>query len=1030
MQIPEIDQAAAIDSGWAACKASRFREAESWFNGLIDESGAGPTGAVCGLSAVKRALGRPAAAKRVIERARQYRTGDPSLSRELGYIAYDRRDFEAAADIFAGLAKRHPCSVEDLRWLAASLRMAGDYHSAQDVLDDASKRMPGNCYLDIELGWVAYGRHEFKLAAEHFRAAQAHGAPHDLFVPPLVTVLLRLNRPDAAEEARDVAGEAAAYGRTSPIACAQADIHVHNGYPEKAIALLRERVAMLDDHGIRQLITLLIGADRRDEAPKVFREWLQARYGTADYPLEFAPPPVVATSIDVAGKELAGHRHGKELIAKVHARLDLYQWPDFAPAVVAASAICALRTADKNEAMKIVRKSAAQHLEEPGLLIESAKTSFVCRDYHKACEILDRVIRREPDNDRALQWLCRSMHRLGQWAELEKRLAQEIKSHGQSARLQIELGWLLVVKGDYPRAREAFSEALRLDKSSQQALFGLITALRKMQRWDEVSAKLAKWRNQWPHSKRRLLAEAMIALARDDLRRAMTLFQKMDSVAGLLGQASVLTRQRDTGKAIAIAEKAYDLDRDRPGAKIALAMRLVQRAEGRDQGNERLRKLSEADRARASDLCEDAMEWGAESDAAARAYQAHLALGRGHRHAAESLLREALQHNPHCDLITSALANVLIGMHRVDDAVKMLKEHISKYGPQASTQFQLHRALAARGDSEDALAALWTAFGLATEPESDTLAVALAYELEQQKCPAEAEGLLRDRLNARNMASDDQLRLGLAWILLSRGDKDRSPALLQDAAAEATRVIEHPDPRPVGGHPEKIRDEALKCRGTAYYKLAEHARNPRDKSYYAAAARHDQREGDIARGKVPRGARMLARLAAGLDVEFRTFTLAVALTFTAALWALHANNQSVWTTPMVMSLTPLFIAAVLLTALLPQLQSLKLAGLEAQTREPPDVPLPTSPSVVLPLVTEFAAVAHESFLDAVDVSDLVGSSSTPLQAREQGTPSQLGGPGTPIQVRGPGTPIQVRGRSMSRRLEPHVRGPDRLARSG
>ena len=58
---------------------------------------------------------------------------------------------------------------------------------------------------------------------------------------------------------------------------------------------------------------------------------------------------------------------------------------------------------------------------------------------------------------------------------------------------------------------------------------------------------------------------------------------------------------------------------------------------------------------------------------------------------------------------------------------------------------------------------------------------------------------------------------------------------------------------------------------------------------------------------------------------------------------------------MVLSLTPLLLAIVLLTALLPQLQTLKLAGLEAQTREKPDVPLPTSPSVALPCVTVFAA---------------------------------------------------------------------------
>jgi hypothetical protein len=114
-----------------------------------------------------------------------------------------------------------------------------------------------------------------------------------------------------------------------------------------------------------------------------------------------------------------------------------------------------------------------------------------------------------------------------------------------------------------------------------------------------------------------------------------------------------------------------------------------------------------------------------------------------------------------------------------------------------------------------------------------------------------------------------------------------------------------------------------------------------------------------------------------------------ALAFTIVLWFLHNGNQDVWTTTMVVSLTPLLLAIVLLTALLPHLQTLKLAGLEAQTRENPEIPLPTSPSVALPQVTEFAAAAHENFLDTVDVSDLVGTYSTAQRQLDQRPVDQM-----------------------------------------
>jgi tetratricopeptide (TPR) repeat protein len=126
-------------------------------------------------------------------------------------------------------------------------------------------------------------------------------------------------------------------------------------------------------------------------------------------------------------------------------------------------------------------------------------------------------------------------------------------------------------------------------------------------------------------------------------------------------------------------------------------------------------------------------------------------------------------------------------MHRIDDAVKMLNNRLSKNGSDSSAYFQLYSALLARGDSKAALSALRAALAVATAPTSDTMAVALAYELEEQGSSAEAERLLRGRLVGRSTANDDLLRLGLAWILLSRGDRAQSPAMLQETSAWAGR---------------------------------------------------------------------------------------------------------------------------------------------------------------------------------------------------------------------------------------------------
>jgi tetratricopeptide (TPR) repeat protein len=947
------ETATAIQHGWNAYYDSRYEEAGSLFQGLLG-SGTYPLEAVWGLSAVLRARGRPAEAARLIKLAQGHHHGEPSLERELGYVAYEQERFGRAAGIFAALVSSDPAnSLTDLRWQAASLRMVKRYEQAQEKLNEA-RAIGDHPDLDLEQGWLAYVQHRYQDAVTQFRAAGANCAKPEHFLPPLVTALLRLDQVDAAE------GEVKDRPRTSPIAAARADIQVHRGYPEAAIKLLREIEPGLDEDGLRQLVALLHGAERDREAQRVFDRWLRTRSYESGDAIAFASPLIVATSIELAGRR-PGLKPGK-LQSQVQTALARYDGPDPVPAVVAAAAVSTMRKASKSEAMRIAQKYIAQHRHAVDLRIEAAKTSFSRHDYRKAIEELDAVIALQGHHERALLWRSRSMRRLGWWDELEKYLNKQISEFKQSARLRIELGWLRLAQGESRKAYGAFKEASRLDRSSQQALFGQIIALREMQRWQEASALLEDWQAQWPHSSRQQLAAAMLAFDREDFNTATKLFKKVGDVPGLLGQASVLVQQRRPEEARDRLEEAQAKDPDRPGPKIALATLLA-------QGDKN-------DKRRASQLCDAARGRGAESDAAALACGAQIAQNEGHLRAAESFLEEAKERNPY-GLHTATLAGVLVGMHRIDEAVDMVNKRLVIDPRDSAAYFQLYRALDAQGEDQAALGALRSAFALATGPGSDALAVALAYELEEQGCSTEAERVLRTRLTGRDSANDDQLRLGLAWILLSRGERAQAPGPLEDAIAEANKVLSHLDPASATARPEQVRREALKCRGTAYLKLAEHERNPGERIRLAALARRDQ--GKYRRTTHERaqwGSQLAAFFATGLDTGLRAATMLAALAFTIVLWFLHNGNQEVWTTTMVVSLTPLLLAIVLLTALLPQLQTLKLAGLEAQTREKPDVPVPTSPSVALPCVTVFAAAAHENFLDAIDVSDLVGTYST------------------------------------------------------
>ena len=521
------ETALAIQRGCNAYYESRYEEAGSQFQRLLG-SGTDPLDAVWGLSAVVRARGRPAEAALLIRRAQRDHPGESSLDRELGYVAYGQRCFGQAAEIFAALVRKNPRSITDRRWQIASLRMAKEYDKAQERLDSA-KTVSNHPDLDLERGWLAYVLHEYQKAADQFRAAGMNGAPPDLVVPQLVTALLRLDHVGAAE------GAAADAPLTSSIAAARADIQVHKGCPEEAIKLLQE-LDGLDEDGLIHLVGLLHGAERDDEAQAAFDTWLGDRSCQGGDALAFASPAIVATSIELAGRRR--DLGSGELRRRVESTLAHYAGPDPVPAAVAASAVCAIRKADKDEAMRVAEENLARHPAAADLRVEAAKTSFSCHDYRKAIAELDCVIEREPDHERALLWRCRSMRRLGQWSDLEAYLDEKVSEFAQSARLRIELGWLRLAQGESRKADEAFQEASRLDRSSQQALFGRIIALREMQRWQEAAAVLKGWHQQWPTSSRQRLAAAMLALDREDFDQAAKLFDQVDGVSGLLGPAS------------------------------------------------------------------------------------------------------------------------------------------------------------------------------------------------------------------------------------------------------------------------------------------------------------------------------------------------------------------------------------------------------------------------------------------------------------------------------------------------------------
>jgi tetratricopeptide (TPR) repeat protein len=946
-----------VERGWLSYEESNYGEAEGTFRRVLGEK-TDPIDAVWGLSAVLRAQGRPAEAAKFVERAREDHPADPLLQREIGWVAYDQRRYEDAVRIFKDLVRKDALSIPDRRWLAASLRMAKRYREAQVVLGAAPQ--PDDSSLDLERGWVAYDQSAYDLAVRHFRAAGQNGAAAVEYIPPLVSALLRQGDVDAAEQA-------AAAGSAAPaLVVARSEVLMGRGRPQDAIEVLMRLRHGLDEAALLRLVKLLQASNKGDDARKVLDQWLSSKTVGKEGLSGWASPELIAAGMELASCDL--QLTSEERISKIETTLGRYSGDDPVPAVIAAAAIRTLRTLDLGRANRLALESATREPADIDILMEVAQTSFVRRDYTAALAGFERVLQLDDGHDRATQWYCRTLRRLGRWKELDDYLTVRIKKHPDSARLHIELGWLCFSRGDHHAALQAFTDATRIDGNSGQALFGRVSALRELERWSEAERVLEDWKSRWPASRRRQLAEAILRIDREQFRQASELFEAQEDVAGVLGRAAVSVRTCKDHAARDVLEQAIDAYPDLPGPKIALASLLS--GSSSDQEQER-----------AEAYYSEAIGYSAETDAAALAGRAYIALKQRRPRAAESLFKDAMELNPNGPY-AAGIAEALIQRQRAEEAVDLLEERVRTNRDDGASYRQLYFAHAALGHRDQAVASLRSA--LAANPGDDAVAVALAYALEESDRSVEAEQVLGHRLREQPDAAQNQLRLGLAWILLARGDRSNTPALLEEAAKQATHVLRTGSAAThAGADPTAIQEGALSCRGTAYYKLAERERNPGERLRLAELARKDQHQRRQGwQDKPSSGIRWLMRLAFRLDNVLRLLVFLASGALLAVLWTLHAIDATEWNTTMVVSLTPLLLAVAVLAALLPSLQTLRLAGLEAETRERAADVLPTSGPVTLPQATEFAAATIENFIEFVNIDDLYSSAASPRAATE------------------------------------------------
>lgn len=570
--------------------------------------------------------------------------------------------------------------------------------------------------------------------------------------------------------------------------------------------------------------------------------------------------------------------------------------------------IAALRKQQRyKEAETLLAKASAVHPEAAGILAERAWLHVEQNQKAEAIGAFEAAIERMPNDEGLYLWRIYLLRELGKFDACRDAIRAARGVFPSSARLQSEEGWLHFAQHEYHAALEAFSDVLKHHPADESALQGRIASLRLLGRYEEARrvADDALRTTQGNRAIRNELGWLLFALgqyeaAEDAFRFAMGL--DPHDAAGYVNLAWALIRQNtETARteAAALCREALRLDSRFAAAFGCLGVIAFQRGAFRESEVSFERSIAvDPDRGHYADL-------------------AALQIAMGRHEEAEKTLQTAIAKNASDPYAHIQRGNLCLETGRLADATR---------------EYRLAAAL---------------------DPFSSDGTRALAIALTKNDQLPEAERTLREALRRRESGGENQaaeLHVALAEVLMRQADQTGDTALLEEALREANVAIKI-RPRYVAGHFQaglvryKLDDlrgalgSFRKCQNDATYGLQA---DLNVKRLSAAIRRANVRAGGPRVISALLAVVIIAQLSLVWMLRFRPAAIlgtkpdSTATTSAAAATGIPDATFAV--------LIPVLIAFLLVVALLPNLKSLKVTGLEADLSQPgPEHTLPAGP---------------------------------------------------------------------------------------
>lgn len=511
-------------------------------------------------------------------------------------------------------------------------------------------------------------------------------------------------------------------------------------------------------------------------------------------------------------------------------------WRSLRPAVLDSDeakewTVVSLRKLRKFDEARIkVDQALASKPDDSNFLCEKAYIYYLERNYVRAIEYFNRALNRSPYYNFAHQWLIASLRKKAgaagssQLAQVNFKLARQAFEEAKK-RIPYETGiweesaWLAFDQGDLEQAVADFDKAIELDPYLIEKQFSQIGILERLNRVDDALEVFRKLEERFPYDAE--VGEQLCwfylrigepELAADKLKEIKR--HHRGNVFGVNAQGGYELYQRNYAKAEeAFREVVARVDYE-PQYYINLAWALVRQIKSpgelrRSESGKPEKLIQEA-----RDNCRKALELDPYNA------KAHTCLGviafRHHSFLdAENHFCKSIEFNP-VEGAYVELASLYCQMGRYEDATKQL-ETASKINPNdARVYIELGNLSVWKEDIKEAIRQCRQA--IIVEPKNPEAHRALVVALMRAEKYEEAETAARRACQVLPPAARWRLHLLLAQILIYVGDKDNKERKKKDLNLyeEALRYVQ--EAKQINSSDADVFFNA----GIAYYKLEEY----------------------------------------------------------------------------------------------------------------------------------------------------------------------------------------------------------------